>query len=217
MVDTKVSALTAAGTLTDTDVLYIINSSLDRKVTLNQLTSYFESRARQHNAVVTNQTIGAADTYVTNSFITIPANRLQAKSKFKYEFSITKAAAGTGTPVVTVRFGTAGTTADAAILTFTWPAANTAVADEMKLSIMGTFRTVGSVTSAVVEGMMTAEHELTTTGFGGTGLGANIIVNATSAGFNSTTASAGLGVSINGSTAASWTLRQGWGVLENLA
>ena len=217
MADTKVSALTAAGTLADADVLYIVNGGNSRKVDLNALASYMKTKTALHNASTASQSLTAAtDTYITGSDVAIPAG-LQAKSKYKVEMAITKAAVGTGTPTLNVRFGTNGTTADTSRLAFTWPAANTAVADEMKLTFHVTFRSVGSGTSAVLEGMLTAEHELTTTGFGGTGLGANIIVNVTGAGFDSTVASSKIGVSINSSTGGTWLIRQCWACLENLA
>lgn len=224
MADTKVSAFTADSTPDDADIIGYVDLDgggagvhLNKKITFSELTAYFESRARQHNAAVTNQTITTTDTYVTNSNVSIPAGRLQAKTKATWMLSITKAAAGTGTPTFNIRYGTAGTTADASRLLFTWPAANTAVADEMKVEIDVTFRTVGSGTSAVLEGQLLAQHELTTTGFGGTGLGANIIINTLGSGFDSTPANSIIGLSINGGTAASWTLRQCKVLLENLA
>lgn len=221
MADSELEALTALalGTIADTDVLYVVDVSAGtgHKVDLTTLTSYFEQRARQHNSVIASQVTGAVDVYITGSDIAIPANRLQAKTKIKWELSITKGAAGTGTPTFNIRVGTAGALADTSRCLFTWPAANTAVADEMKLTIMATFRAVGSGTTAVIEGMMLAEHELTTTGFGGTGLGSNVIVNTTGGGFDSTVAGLKIGLSVNPGTAGAWTIRQGHAVLENLA
>jgi hypothetical protein len=219
--DAELNALTAltSSTVADGDLVYLedVSANIGAKTTLNDLTAYFESRARQHNSIVTTQVTGAVDVYITNSNIVIPNNRLQAKTKLRWELSITKAAAGTGTPTFNVRIGTAGAIADSSRCLFTWPAANTAVADEMKVEIMCTFRTVGSGTTAVLEGQMLAQHELTTTGFGGTGLGANIIVNTTGAGFDSTVSSLIAGLSVNPGTAGAWSIRQGHGVIENLA
>lgn len=171
-----------------------------------------------HNSAVATQTPAAAtDVYITGSDVTIPAGRLQARSKYILDMSITKGAAGTGTPTFNVRVGTAGTTADASRCLFTWPAANTAVADEMRCTILVTVRSVGAGTAAVLEGMLIANHELTTTGFGGTGLGANIIVNTTGGGFDSTVAGLKIGVSVNGGTASAWSIRQAQAELTNLA
>lgn len=217
MADSKVSALSAAAALADTDVLYGVNGGLSKKFDLTTLTAYFESRARQHNAAVTTQTTGAVDVYITNSNVAIPNTRLQAKTKYRLDLSITKGAAGTGTPTFNVRVGTAGAIADASRCLFTWPAATTAVADEMKVEIMCVFRTVGSGTSAVIEGQLIGQHELTTTGFGGTGLTNTIIVNTTGGGFDSTVSNLSIGVSVNAGTAGAWSIRQANAMLENLA
>jgi hypothetical protein len=217
MADTKISALPGGPTLADADVLAIVSGSASKKVTLSELTSYFESRARVHNAAVATQTTGAVDVYITNSGLAIPAGRLQAKSKVRWDLAITKAGAGTGTPTFNIRFGTGNALADTSRCLFTWPAANTAVADEMQVVIEGTFRTVGSGTSAVIEGSLTANHELTTTGFGGTGLTNVIILNTTGGGFDSTVASSFVGLSVNPGTGGAWSIRQCKAVLENLA
>lgn len=217
MADTKISALPAVSTLADTDEIPMFNAGATNAATLSQLTAYFESRARQHNAAVTTQTTGAVDVYITNSDVAIPAGRLQAKSKYRLDLSLTKAGAGTGTPTFNVRVGTAGALADTSRCLFTWPAANTAVADEMKVEIMCTFRTVGGGTSAVIEGNLIGQHELTTTGFGGTGLTNTIILNTTGGGFDSTVANLKIGVSVNPGTAGAWSIRQANAMLENLA
>lgn len=222
MADSKVSALAAASTLADTDVLLIVNGAASKSITLSALTAYFESRGRQHNAAVTTQTTGAVDVYITNSNVAIPqssvpANRVQAKSKYRLDLVITKGAAGTGTPTFNIRIGTAGAIGDTSRLLFTWPAANTGVADDMHVTITVTFRTVGATTTAVVEGELKAEHELTTTGFGGTGLGSIILLQTTSSGFDSTVAGLQIGCSVNPGTSGAWSIRQAQAVLENLA
>lgn len=214
----EVGQLSAVSTPADADEFHIVNGGTSKRMSLNQLTSYIESRGRQHNASTSSQTPAAAtDVYIAGSDVLIPAGRLQAKSKFRLDMAITKGAAGTGTPTFNIRVGTAGAVADASRCLFTWPAANTAVADEMHVLIMCTFRSVGSGTSTVIEGELKAEHELTTTGFGGTGLGANIIINTTGGGFDSTVANLKIGASVNGGTASAWTIRQCHAVLENLA
>jgi hypothetical protein len=216
--DKSIADLTAVSTLADADVLAIVNAATTKKVSLTQLTAYFEQRARQHNASVANQGAGfASDTYVTGSNVAIPSGRLQAKTKYRAELDVGKTAAGTGTPVVTVRVGTNGSTADAARCTFTFAAANTAAADEAKFEIMATFRSVGSGTSAVIQGQLLVAHQLTTTGFGGTGRGANMVFRNTGGGFDSTVANLQIGLSINGGTGAAWTVYQVHSVLENLA
>jgi hypothetical protein len=224
MADTKPSAFTADSTPDDADTIPYIDLDgggagvhLNRRLTFSDLTTYIESRARQHNAAVATQVTGAVDVYVTNSNVAIPNTRLQAKTKMRWDLSITKAAAGTGTPTFNIRVGTAGAIGDTSRCLFTWPAANTAVADEMKVEIMATFRTIGSGTTAVIEGQLIAQHELTTTGFGGTGLGANIIINTTGGGFDSTVSNLIAGLSVNPGTAGAWSIRQCQAIVENLA
>jgi len=218
--DTKISALTGVTTPADTDELAVNQGGTSMKVNLSQLTTYFESRGRQHNASVATQVTGASDVYITNSDVPIPAGRLQAKSKYRLDLSVTKGAAGTGTPTFNVRVGTAGAIADTSRLLFTFPAANTANADEAKVSIMVTFRTVGSGTSAVIEGQFLLDHELTSTGFGGTTPQTTtntIIINVTSGGFDSTVAGLKIGCSVLAGTSGAWSIRQVQAVLENLA
>jgi hypothetical protein len=219
--DAELNALTAltSSTVADGDLLYLedVSANIGAKTTLNDLTAYFESRARQHNSAVATQVTGAVDVYITNSNVVIPNNRLQAKTKLRWELAITKGAAGTGTPTFNIRVGTAGAIGDTSRCAFTWPAANTAAIDEMHVTITGTFRTVGSGTTAVIEGEVFASHEGTTTGFGGTGLGANIIINTTGGGFDSTVSNLFAGLSVNPGTAGAWSIRQCHAVIENLA
>lgn len=219
MADTDLEALSARGTLLDTDIVYVVDptANLPYKIDLTTLTTYFESRARQHNAAVTTQTTGAVDVYITNSNVAIPNNRLQAKSKYRLDLAITKSTAGTGTPTFNVRVGTGGVLGDTSRVLFTWPAANTAVADEMHVTIFCTFRTVGSGTTAIIEGELKAEHELTTTGFGGTALTNIILLNTTSSGFDSTVSGSQIGVSVNPGTGGAWSIRQALAMIENLA
>src|SRR6184192_1030746 len=73
-----------------------------------------------YNASVAAVSAGyAADTYVAGSSIVIAAGDWKVKGIYRCRFDMTKTAAGLATPIITVRIGTAGTTADAAIITFT--------------------------------------------------------------------------------------------------
>jgi hypothetical protein len=110
-----------------------------------------------------------------------------------------------------VRFGTASSTADAIILNFTGNT-QTAIADTGKVTIECVFRTVGSGTSAVLVGHYNLVHRLPTTGLS-TGQGG---VFTTSAGFNSTTASAFLGLTLNTGASSAWTVNQVNVKIENL-
>lgn len=197
MADTEVPNLAAIVTPGDADVLHIVSSGVSKKISLTQLTAYFEQRGRQVNAAVANQTFGATDTYIAGSYVTIPATRLQAKSIYRMRMQIAKtSAAGVATPIVTVRLGTAGTTADTARATLTFPA-QTAVADDGFIEVFCTFRTVGSGTSAVISAHGILDHRLPATGLVNTNTG---FAKAVSAGFDSTVASLGIGCSFNGGT-----------------
>lgn len=169
--------------------------------------------ATQFNQSVANQGAGfAADTYLTGSSITIPASSLKVGSRYHLIFNVSKTAAGTATPIINVRLGTGGSTADSSkcALTFT---AQTAATDTGSFEVWVTFRTVGSGTSAVVQCASQRRHGASITGFGT--LVAETKV-ATSAGFDSTVANSIIGVSVNGGTSAAWTVTLVQAELSNL-
>src|SRR6266705_4846889 len=71
-------------------------------------------------AIVSTLTAPAVNTYITGSSITVPTQLLKVGTTFMWRFGITKTASGASVaPIWTVVFGTAGTTADATVLTFT--------------------------------------------------------------------------------------------------
>lgn len=144
----------------------------------------------------------AADTYLVGSSVPIPAGQLQAKAKYRCRFTVTKTAAGVAAPVVIVRFGTLGTTGDAARCTLTF-AAQTAVVDEGVFEIEVIFRTVGSGTTAVLQAVGVLSHRLSITGLSVDVTGVKF---STSAGFDSTVANSIIGLSVNGGTSAAWTV-----------
>jgi hypothetical protein len=111
--------------------------------------------------------------------------------------------ASTATPIITIRVGTAGSTADAAICQATFGAGTLAI-DTAIVDIYATFRTVGSGTTAVLVGTFQATTNLTTTGWSN-GVKSRIVI---SSGFNSTTASLIIGTSYNGGTGAVHTVEQ---------
>jgi hypothetical protein len=144
----------------------------------------------------------ASDTYLTGSNILLPTSRPIVGTQYKMFFQVTKTGAGTATPIISLRYGTTASTSDTALCTFTF-AAGTAAADTAWWEVFGLFRSVGSGTSAVIAGISSVTTNLATTGF------SNAVKNVqtTSSGFNSTTASTYLGVSVNGGTSASWTVQ----------
>ena len=167
----------------------------------------------KYNASVASQSSTfATDIYLTNSNISIPSGGLKAGTVYSCKFNVTKTAAGVATPVISVRIGTNGSTADTARNTLTF-AAQTAVADDGHFTVDVTFRSVGSGTSAVTQAMGTVAHRLSITGLSTdvTGMKTN-----TSAGFDSTVANSIIGLSVNGGASASWTVTNTICELKNM-
>lgn len=146
----------------------------------------------------------AADTYLAGSSIAMPAGGPVVGTKYRCVFDMVKTAAGVATLIVTLRYGTAGTTADAAIVTFTF-AAGTAVADTGEFEVLAHFRTVGSGTSAVLVAKIECTHTLASTGVISNGTLGWVPITTVSGGFNSTPAGSILGISVNGGTSFSGT------------
>lgn len=167
----------------------------------------------QYNQSITQQGAGfSSETYLTGSNITIPFGSLKIGSRYHLIFNATKTTAGTARPYLYLRFGTAGSTSDAALCTFLFTA-QTGVTDNGTFEIWSTFRAVGSGTSAVVQGVAQRRHGASITGFG---TAVSEAVAVTSGGFDSTVANSMIGVSVNGGTSASWTVQLVQAELENL-
>jgi len=161
---------------------------------------------QSNNGSTTSQGAGfASDTYVTDSEILIPSFSMQAKTLFRWVISVSKTAAGTATPVYTVRIGSARTTSDTSRLAITGPA-QTAAADVGIITIHALCRSVGA--SGVLQGTVSINHNGAAAGLANNDASA---VEATSAGFdNQASAIAGqfIGLSINGGASAAWTITQ---------
>lgn len=164
------------------------------------------------NGSVASQGAGfASDTYLTGSFVVLPTSP-KVLTRYRCKVDVSKTAAGTATPIITVRIGTAGTTSDSAAHTLTFNA-GTAAADVGSFEIELTFRTVGSGTSAVTQCRASCIHSLSTTGLINT---PSQVLQSTSSGFNSTTSGLGIGLSVNGGTSASWTVQKVDAEIENI-
>jgi hypothetical protein len=149
-----------------------------------------------------NQTGFAADTYLTGSGIAIPSSLIKAQTVYRGVFDMVKTAAGTAAGTVIVRFGTAGTTADTARLTFTW-GAGTAAIDTGVYELWVTFRNAGA--SCVAVGVCRLTHALAATGLTNTGASGSGALIVTSAAFDATVANSIVGVSYNGGASFSGT------------
>jgi len=154
------------------------------------------------NFSTANQTGFATDTYLVGSSILIPQSLVRAGTIYRLRFDMVKTGAGTQTPILSVRFGTAGTTADTARLVFTF-AAGTAAIDTGIFEVAVHFRTVGA--SAVAVGTANLNHHLAATGLTATGAAGTGIILVTSGAFDSTVAASIIGASFNGGTSFSGT------------
>jgi hypothetical protein len=199
MADSKISALTNyAVPLAGADIIPIVDTtnSQTKGITLAELHAMFTNQS------VTSQGAGfASDTYLTGSNILLPGAPFVGTT-YKLWFDVVKTGAGTATPIISVRVGTAGAIGDTAILTFTF-GAGTAAADTGIFSVLATFRTVGASTSAVLQGQSGLISNLTTTGLSN----AKKALQVTSSGFNSTVANSYIGASYNGGASASHTVQ----------
>ncbi len=207
---TKVSDLPAITMPVSANQIPINDGGTTKKITLAQLDSYI---GPDRGAATAAQGPGfATDTYVTASRRVFPQARMQAGVVYRSRMVFTKTGAGTAAPVFQVRTGVNGTTADTSRLSYTG-AAQTAVIDTAYLEFQCTFRVVGA--SAVLASWLRFDHDLATTGFATATRGFQ--GQSVSGTFDSTTASMGIGVSVNGGASAAWTLQQCYSELVNLA
>jgi hypothetical protein len=157
---------------------------------------------------LTNKSVAAqgagfsSDTYLTGS--NVPCVNPTVGTRYQLEFDAAKTGAGTATPIIAIRVGTAATTSDTARVTFTFNA-STANADVGHFHVDCMFRTVGSGTSAVLQGRASVVKGLTAT----TGIVNTVgqALQVTSGGFDSTVASTQIGASLNAGTSAAWTVQ----------
>lgn len=203
MADTKISALSAATALAAADQFAIAQSSVSKSVTASVMRQYVGAGLSAASTATVSAGY-AADTYLAGSAITIPtAGAWKVGSIYACQFDMTKTNVGTAAFTIIVRMGTLGTTGDAAILTLAY-GAGTAAVDTGLFEVLVTFRTIGSGTSAVIQGVTQCTHHLAATGLISTGASGTGIVLGTSAGFNSTTQTI-IGLSVNGGASFSGT------------
>ena len=149
---------------------------------------------------IANATGFSSDTYLAGSGIVLPvANLFKAQTQYQCTFDMTKTAAGTAAFTINVRLGTLGTTADTSRLSLAF-AAGTAVGDTGTFTLIVNFRSIGSGTAAVINGMITCNHLLAATGLITTGASGTGIILGTGSGFDSTTPTR-IGISVNGGAA----------------
>jgi hypothetical protein len=169
--------------------------TLSKKLQTKDDAGVVDTLAGVRNTSTGDQTGFASDTYLVGSSIAIPSSLVRAKTIYRLTFDMVKTGAGTATFIAVVRFGTAGTVADAARLTFTF-GAGTAAIDTGIFEIKAHFRNVGA--SAVLVGTCRCTHHLAATGLISTGASGTGVLLVTSGAFDSTVASSIIGVSLNG-------------------
>lgn len=153
----------------------------------------------QRSNSVADQTGFDTETLLAGSVFAVPKGRLPvaARATYKLTFDMTKTAAGTATPLLYINYGTAGTAADTAILTFTF-GAGTAAVDVGVFEVLVTFRTVGA--TGVATGVAKLDHSLAATGLTNTGTGGCAVFAVTSSAFSTVVADSYISASFNGGT-----------------
>jgi hypothetical protein len=156
-----------------------------------------------YNFSTTSQAPAAATrTYITGSAIRIPLEKMRIGTSFRWDFTMTKTAAGTAASTFDIAVGTAGTTADTARVSFTKPA-GTAVVDEAVVSITAVCRGPLSA-SGIFVGHFQMTHNLSATGHAAIPV---VDVTTISGAFDVTTASLIVGICITSGTADAITIQ----------
>jgi hypothetical protein len=153
-------------------------------------------------ASVADQAISAATlTQLTGSLIAVPPQGFQVGAKFRWTFKASKTAAGTAARTFHVRIGTAGTTADAIVASFTM-GTPTAAVDQAEFIVELVVRTLGAAATAYAYLRMT--HQLAATGFSTL---PGECINGSMSTFNSTTAKQYISVSVTTGAAEAITVQ----------
>jgi hypothetical protein len=135
----------------------------------------------------------------------IPVGKLRVGTRFIWRIDVTKTAAGTAARNWFIKLGTAGSTADATILTFA-SALGTAVVDTAYIEIMVTIKGPLSA-SCVARGMFRMKHKLAVTGFS-TLAQHEELVDVTSGTFDATTANLIVGLAVTTGASEVLTVQQ---------
>lgn len=157
-----------------------------------------------NNYSVAAQAVSATTrTYITGSAITVPADGFRIGTIITWRFNMTKTAAGSAASTFDIAFGTNGTTADTARVSFTKPGGS-GVVDEALVEIEMVVR--GPITSTgVVSGHFKLSHNLNATGHATI---SNVNVHTISAAFDLTVASTIVGICITTGASDAITIEQ---------
>lgn len=145
--------------------------------------------------------VAATRTYLVG--VSVPVGGLKVGARIRFAFAMTKTGAGTATSTIDMCFGTAGTTADTARLSFTKPA-GTAVADDAFVVVEAVVKAI-SATVGVVAGALRLVHNLAATGHA---VIPCVVVPITSGSFDNTSESLKIGLCITTGAADAITITQ---------
>lgn len=160
MADILLDVQSVAGTPASGQAVIAVNNTTKRVQVVDD--AGFKRTLGYENFSTAAQVITTSRTYITGSNINFPAGALQVGTMFRWTFDMTKSAAGIAAATFDIAFGTAGTTADTARVSFTKPA-GTAVADVGQVIVTAVCRgPVGA--SGVVAGHFNLVHNLAATG-----------------------------------------------------
>lgn len=165
----------------------------------------------QYNSSVATQSGIGNDVYLAGSNVVIPQGKIKVGTTYRCRFNVVKTAAGTGAPVISLRIGTAASTADTARATLTF-AAQTALVDEGDFEIEAAFRQAGA--TALIQAKGNLRHRLSTTGLNVTAPFTSVL--NTGATFDVTGANLKMGLSVNAANPSSWTVSLVTAELVNL-
>lgn len=146
--------------------------------------------------------VAATRTYITGSRIIVPVGKLQIGTMLRWTFDLTKTAAGIAASTFDICFGTAGTTADTARVSFTKPA-GTGVVDTGRVTIDCIIRGPLSA-SGIAVGQFNLTHNLSTTGLANLPC---INVTTVSGAFDVTVANLSVGVCITTGASDAYTIQ----------
>lgn len=150
-------------------------------------------------------------TYIAGTAIAVPRGGLKIGSVLRWRLNLTKTAAGSASSVIDVAIGTAGTTADTAVISFTKPA-GTAAADEGWIEVTVLIR--GPITASCIgAGEMTMGHNLASTGHATIPY---VAVNTISSGFDATTSNLIIGLCITTGASDAVTIQMATANASNL-
>lgn len=194
----------AAGSIATpaSNVAAVWYDNVTKRLCVKDDTGFIRSFGQSNFSTASQAPAATTRTYITGSAVAVPSGKLQIGTCFRWRFNMTKTASGSAASTIDVCVGTAGTTADAARVSFTKPA-GTAVADEGWVEVFVNCRGPLSA-SGIFAGEMIVSHNLSATGHMVIPVAC---VNTISSGFDVTTANLIVGLCITTGSADAITIQ----------